>query len=109
MPAPTGGGYPPRKLLPYKKKPVDLKSLARSYTDEATRVIAAIMRNGDKDAVRVQAAAILLDRGWGRAAQPHSGGDGEGAIQVVIRDLAEERRKAGRPMPAQTGGGRLTP
>ena len=37
------------------------------------RSLAAIMRNGDKDATRVAAAAILLDRGWGKAPQPHTG------------------------------------
>ena len=36
--------------------------------------LAAIMRNG-KDATRVAAAAILLDRGWGKPAQPHTGED----------------------------------
>ena len=58
------------------------------------RSLAAIMRNGDKDATRVAAAAILLDRGWGRPPQPHTGEDGKDIIHVVIRDIAEERRQA---------------
>jgi len=53
------------------------------------RSLAAIMRNGDKDATRVQAAAILLDRGWGKALQPHGGDDGNGNIQVIIRQIIE--------------------
>ena len=32
---------------------------------------------------------ILLDRGWGKAAQVHSGEDGEGDIRVIIRHIAE--------------------
>jgi hypothetical protein len=43
-------------------------------------------------AARVQAANILLDRGWGKAIQPHTGEEG-GHIRVTIRqiiDSAEE-------------------
>jgi len=54
------------------------------------RSLAAIMRNGDKDATRVAAAAILLDRGWGKAPQPHTGEDDED-IQVTIRTIVEPR------------------
>jgi hypothetical protein len=39
-------------------------------------------------AARVAAAGILLDRGWGRATQAHTGEDG-GSIRVVIRRIAE--------------------
>jgi hypothetical protein len=48
-------------------------------------------------AARVSAASALLDRGWGRAPQVHSGEDG-GSIQVVIRTASLRavnwRRKA---------------
>ena len=54
------------------------------------RSLAAIMRNGDKDATRVAAAAILLDRGWGKAAQPHTGEDDKD-IRVTIRTITEGR------------------
>ena len=39
-------------------------------------------------AARVSAAGILLDRGWGRAPQPHAGEDG-GDIRVTIRQIVE--------------------
>jgi hypothetical protein len=55
------------------------------------RSLAAIMRNGDKDATRVAAAAILLDRGWSKAAQPHTGEDDKD-IHVTIRNIVEGRR-----------------
>ena len=41
-------------------------------------------------AARVQAANILLDRGWGRPPQAHTGEDG-GEIRVVIRQIIERR------------------
>jgi hypothetical protein len=37
----------------------------------------------------VSAAGILLDRGWGRAPQAHTGQNGEGDIRVIIRHIVE--------------------
>ena len=37
-------------------------------------------------AARVSAAGILLDRGWGRAPQPHAGEDGKD-IHITIRKM----------------------
>ena len=42
-------------------------------------------------AARVSAAGILLDRGWGRAPQPHTGEDDK-EIRVTIRNLIEESK-----------------
>jgi hypothetical protein len=39
-------------------------------------------------AARVAAAGILLDRGWGKAPQEHTGPDG-GDIRVTIRQIIE--------------------
>lgn len=47
---------------------------------------------GHEDAppsARVQAAGLLLERGWGKAAQPITGEDG-GEITIVIRRLMDE-------------------
>ena len=70
-------GYPPRKPLPAKRIPADIRSLCRAYTGEAVRSLAAIMRNGDTHPSTRAAVAILLDRGWGKAAQTHTGEDGD--------------------------------
>ena len=45
-------------------------------------------------AARVAAAGILLDRGWGKAPQAHTGEEGEGEIKIVIRRLIEEDNAA---------------
>jgi hypothetical protein len=37
----------------------------------------------------VAAATALLDRGWGRPPQTHTGQDGKGGIEVVIRHIIE--------------------
>lgn len=103
--------YTAVKTLPYKKIPADLRSLSRSYTNEAVRIIAAVMRNSEEDSVRVRAAEILLDRGWGRAPQAHTGEDGEGDIRVTIRTIIEgvparvsQSLKAIEAMPIESNG-----
>ena len=94
MPVPQeGGGRPPRKYLPRKKIPADLRSLARSHTERAIQILAGIAERGESEAARVTACAHLLDRGWGKAAQPHTGEDGEGALEIIVRTIIEERRK----------------
>ena len=75
------------------KAPADLRSLARAHTELGIQTLAGIARNSTSDTARVQAVGMLLDRGWGKAPQPHTGEDGD-IIHVVIRDIAEERRQA---------------
>ena len=88
MPAPTGGGTHPVNL-PAKRIPADIRSLCRAYTAEAVRSLAAIMRQADAPpGARIQAIAVLLDRGWGRAPQSHVGEDGND-IRVTIRKIVE--------------------
>src|SRR5215831_14088904 len=84
------GGSPPRNPLPRKKIPADLRSLARGHTALCIKVLAGIVQNGQNDAARVAVAAALLDRGWGRPPQAHTGEDGEGAIQIIVRNITEE-------------------
>jgi hypothetical protein len=44
------------------------------------------------DAARIQAANILLDRGWGKPAQPHASEDGKD-IHVTIRKIGKGGEK----------------
>ena len=44
-------------------------------------------------AARVSAAGILLDRGWGKAIQPHTGEEG-GDIRVVIRQIIDSTEES---------------
>jgi hypothetical protein len=83
------GGDPPRKPLPRKKIPSDLRSLARGHTELCIKVLAGIVsQEALPPAARVSAAGILLDRGWGRAPQVHNSEDG-GSIQVIIRQIVD--------------------
>lgn len=81
--SPNPGGRP--------KLPEDVKhvrELARNYTQEAVTALVDVMKDGSGPA-RVAAANALLDRGWGRPAQPVDG-DGEGgAIQHSVKVIFE--------------------
>lgn len=73
------------------KAVLEIRSLARSHTVSALKVLAGIMTKEDApEAARVAASRELLDRGWGKATQPVSGEDG-GAIlhrieRIIVRD-----------------------
>jgi hypothetical protein len=53
-----------------------------------TPVAGIVSQEAAPPAARVSAAGILLDRGWGRATQPHTGEDGND-VRVVIRQIVE--------------------
>ena len=74
------------------KAPADLRSLARAHTELGIQTLAGIARNSTSDTARVQAVGMLLDRGWGKAPQPHTGEDDKD-IRITSRNIVEERRK----------------
>ena len=72
------------------KTKANIRSLCRSYTTEVVRILASIAREEKHPpAARIAACALLLDRGWGKAPQPHTGEDGEGDIQITIRHILD--------------------
>ncbi len=75
------------------KAKAEIRSLARAHTAKAINVLVGIM--GQKKAppaARVSAAQALLDRGWGKAAQPQTGEDGGGPVEIVIRHIDPTKR-----------------
>jgi hypothetical protein len=66
------------------KNLTDIRSLARGHTEGALSTLASIMHSAEAPpAARVAAANSLLDRGWGKPAQPLTGED-EGPIQLTV-------------------------
>ncbi len=66
------------------KTPTDIRSLARSHTEAAINALVGILHNSTSDPAKVSAATAILDRGWGKPAQPVDG-DGEGGpVQLVV-------------------------
>jgi hypothetical protein len=63
----------------------EIRSLARSHTRTAIRVLVGIMRCKDATpAARVSAANAILDRGWGKATQPLESAV-DGALELIQR------------------------
>jgi len=54
----------------------------------AINTLVTLARRGKSESARVNAANYLLDRGWGRAAQPVTGADGQD-IKITIRTILE--------------------
>lgn len=62
-----------------------IRSLARAHTKTAVNVLVGIMRSKDATAAaRVSAANAILDRGWGKTAQPIESSD-DGALELIHR------------------------
>jgi hypothetical protein len=83
---------------PTSKAAAEIKALAKKHSKAAIKVLAAIMNQPDGPATaRVSAAQALLDRGWGKAAQPVAGEDGGlpvlGKIERVIVDPGADADK----------------
>ena len=67
------------------KTKTEIRSLARSHTASAIKALAGIMNEKTvAPAARVSAANALLDRGWGKPAQPLTGEDGEGPAGITV-------------------------
>jgi hypothetical protein len=63
----------------------DLKTAAREYGPRVIEKLWGICEKGESDQARINAARELLDRGYGKPAQPVAGdGDGE-PITIIHR------------------------
>ena len=72
------------KAKPRARTPTEIRALARRQTRTALKVLVGIMRSDDATpAVRLSAANAILDRGWGKSAQPIE--SGEEGVETVHR------------------------
>lgn len=76
---------------PNKNIPIEVQSLARSYTKLSIETLGGIAGAGTNESARVAACGMLLDRGWGKPNQPVTGKDGDD-IRVVIRTIIEGKK-----------------
>src|SRR5437660_6203640 len=77
------------------KAAAEIKALARKHSKAAIKVLASIMNQADGPATaRVSAAQALLDRGWGKAAQPIAGEEGGLAVIARIERVIVDSQKA---------------
>jgi hypothetical protein len=74
---------------PTKKLPLNLESLARSYTETAIQTLGGIASNGESEAARVSASIALLDRGWGKP-KTDNNHTLSGEVRVVLRKMLSD-------------------
>ncbi len=74
-----------RKKGQVNKATADIKALAQKYTPDALQTLHSIMKASDSDAARVTAANSLIDRGYGKPAQAHTGADGGPLVIQLVR------------------------
>lgn len=66
----------------------DVKALARQHTSTAMEALVSIAGDPEKPpAARVQAASVILDRGWGKSIQPVDLNDKRPLSQVPAERL----------------------
>jgi hypothetical protein len=74
------------------KRVVDLKSLARGYTEQCINVLGGYANSeGVEPDIKLRAVAILLDRGWGRPMQTTENKH-EGELNITVRNIMEGRK-----------------
>jgi hypothetical protein len=63
----------------------EIRSLARTHTRTAIRILVNVMRDSKASAAaKVAAANCILDRGWGKAIQTIGNGE-DGPLQLIHR------------------------
>ena len=68
-----------------------LKSLCRAHTEANIRMLAGYANGEEVDPdLRIRAASILMDRGWGKPAQDHTH-EIKGEIKVTLRKMLSDQ------------------
>ncbi len=89
-------GHGGEVVKPKSKAAAEIKALAKKHGRAAIKVLAAIMNQADGPATaRVSAAQALLDRGWGKSAQPVAGEEGGVPVLARIERVIVESQKSG--------------
>jgi hypothetical protein len=79
------GQIPKKSGLMMAKALTEIRSLARTHTRTAIRMLVNVMRDPKASAAaKVAAANSILDRGWGKATQPIGNGE-DGAFELIHR------------------------
>jgi hypothetical protein len=94
----------PGKVIHKPHKEISVATLARGYTELAIRTLGGIAQNGLSESAKVAACMVLLDRGWGKAAQAHRDIDGQGPITVEIVYRQREPRRDPRIVELKPNG-----
>ena len=86
--SPNPGGYSKADRLAHQ----NVREAAKKYTPQALMTLANIMNNEKAPpSARVQAAALLLDRAWGKCVQPVSSDPDSPLVVEIIQRVREPK------------------
>lgn len=68
----------------------EIRDLARKHGPDAIRRLVELSRSSNGQ-VSVAACREILDRAYGKAAQPQTGEDGEGPVEIVLVSRIERQ------------------
>jgi hypothetical protein len=83
-----------------------IAELAKQHTDTALNALVDVATRSESDAARVSAATAILDRGYGKPAQPHTGESG-GNLVVKILNIGTGDFAPSLLAPQRLSNGRL--
>lgn len=85
MSVPKGTRIGGRKKGTPNKVTADIRAAAQKHGPAMIEALARIATKGESEAARVSAINALLDRGYGKAAQPLTGEGGEGPVKMSLK------------------------
>lgn len=88
---PKGGSKPGerrggRKRGTSNKVPPEIRAAAKKHSPAALKVLVKALKSKDEK-LKLTAAGMILDRAWGKPAQPMTGEDGKGPAIVRIEHV----------------------
>ena len=62
----------------------EVKALAKAGSVKAIKRLIELIDSSD-GRIAISASTVVLDRAWGKAAQPMTGDEGDGPVEITIR------------------------
>ena len=77
------------------KRPADIRSLARAFTDISIETLGGYVTQPATDPeIRIRAIGMLLDRGWGKPEQATST-EVKGELNIIMRKVFDDGSDVG--------------
>jgi len=77
------------------KRPADIRSLARAYTDISIETLGGYVTQPATDPeIRIRAIGMLLDRGWGKPEQATTN-EIKGELNIIMRKVFDDGSDVG--------------
>ncbi len=86
------------------KTPQEFKDIVKANTVDAIKKVIYLMNNAEKEDIQLKAAETILDRAYGKAAQPIVGDNDFDALRIDINDPAAVEARINELITKRAGG-----